>query len=66
MKDRKKQLLRKYVLLGLRELNKSNYLEGIPEYEDQEEQEAFSESLEVIGRYIATGNQEEITEILGL
>lgn len=66
MGERRKELLRKYVLLGLRTLTKNNYLEGIPDYEDREEEEAFSESMLIIGRYIETGDRTEIKKVLGL
>ena len=45
--------MKKYVLLGLRASNKSNYFEGLPEAENEEEQWAFSKALELIGDLIA-------------
>lgn len=59
-----RELLRKYVLMGLRTLTKENYLEGIPDYNNSDEQRAFSESIEIIGRYIETGEPDEIKRVL--
>lgn len=49
-----RRLVKNFVLLGLRELNKrKNYLEEIPEPENELEQKAFSQAISVIISFVA-------------
>lgn len=68
MEDNYKKLVKKYVLKSLKAINKSNYLEGLPSEDNQEEQKAFSEALRVVGRLLAEepGAVKEILEILNV
>lgn len=62
-----KKLLKKYVVRGLSDITRKNYLEGLPlNYDNKEEREAFSESLSLLGKLLEKepGAIQEILEII--
>jgi hypothetical protein len=47
------KLLAKYLMAGLQTVNQGNYMDGLPDLNNEDEIKAFSKSLEMLGKWIA-------------